>query len=353
MKKENDKSAKLHDYEQQILDGTRKAGKDYHFDNDHDPIQPAEYWFENSREGLTLFVVFYTQACRWSRCVGCSLPSKMSLKHIDFKQLMGQVDTLFNTSEIKRRYPEIRKVIISNNGSVLDEVTFSSTALIYLFAKLNMHLTHLSVVALESRPEFVDLEELAFLQRTLKEGESQSTIELCVGFEAFNDRIRNEVFDKGLTLETFEAFVQKVARYGFRIKCYFMQKPVPGMSDESAVNDIKGAIDYLSEIAGRYRIDINIHLNPTFVAKGTALEGAFKQGSYVPPRLIDIAKSAYHARNKGLSLFIGLSDEDLAVEGGSFLRPGDEKLKTVLDDFNRNNDYTLLEPLFKKIDATP
>ena len=44
----------------------------------------------------------------------------------------------------------MRKIIVSNNGSVLDEVTFSSTALIYLMAKLNLHLPNLAVLTLET-----------------------------------------------------------------------------------------------------------------------------------------------------------------------------------------------------------
>ena len=70
--------------EKQILEGTRKARKDYRFDEQHDPRRPAQFWFQESDEGAILFVVFYSQACRWSRCLGCNLPARMSRHHIDF-----------------------------------------------------------------------------------------------------------------------------------------------------------------------------------------------------------------------------------------------------------------------------
>lgn len=118
---------------------TREAGKTYLFITQQDTTKPAQYWFQNPPEGLTLFIVFYTLACRWSKCLSCNLPSKMSKDHIPFGDIMAQVDYVFNTILTKEQVKELRKIIISNNGSILDEKTFSTTALIYLIAKMNLH----------------------------------------------------------------------------------------------------------------------------------------------------------------------------------------------------------------------
>ena len=64
---------------------------------------------------------------------------------------------------------EIRKVIVSNNGSVLDRETFSSTALMYLLAQLNIHLPNLAVLSIETRPEYVEIAELDFMARAIAE----------------------------------------------------------------------------------------------------------------------------------------------------------------------------------------
>ena len=55
------------------------------------------------------------------------------------------------------------------------------------------------------------------------------------------------------------------------------------MTDEEAILDIHKAIDYLHSISSDTKVPINMHLNPTFVAGGTVLEEAFKQGKYYPP----------------------------------------------------------------------
>lgn len=329
----------------QIIEASEKSGKTYSFDEKHDENIPAQMWFQNSDEGLVLFIVFYSQACRWSRCLGCNLPSKVSQFHVSYKALIAQINYVFSDPEVVEQRKEIRKVIISNNGSVLDQETFSSTALMYLMAQLNLHLPNLAVLSIETRPEYVDVEELEFLARALKEGDTPTELELAIGFEAFDGYIRNDVFFKGLRLVVFENFIKKVAHYKYRIKCYFMQKPVPGMTDEEAVHDIKKAIDYLKRISEKYGVKINMHLNPTYVAFGTPLEQSFKKGEYIPPKLIDVAKAVMHAKGKSISIFVGLYDEGLAVEGGSFIRPGDEEIVKKLEEFNKSQDFSILSKI--------
>ncbi len=327
----------------QILEGSQKARKVYGFDEGHNSTEPAQHWFQESDEGLILFIVFYTQACRWSRCLGCNLPSKMSSTPISYKSLLAQVDWLFQHPDIQQRQSDIQKVIVSNNGSVLDQETFSSTALMYLLIQLNLNLPNLRLLSLETRVEYVDVAELEFISRALLEGETPTQLELAIGFEVFDDYIRNQVFDKGLSLHGFEEFVQRLSQYGYRLKCYFMQKPVPEMTDEAGIQDIQRAIAYLHRIATQYHVPINLHLNPTYVASGTLLVEAFQNGHYMPPRLCDVATAILAGKNTAVSIFVGLFDEGLAIEGGSFLRPGDEDWVTALEHFNRTQDYDRLE----------
>jgi hypothetical protein len=320
-------------------------GKTYAYNEDHDENRPSQMWFQESDEGLILFIVFYTQACRYSRCLGCNLPSTASRSHVNYRALINQVDYVFSDPEVIERRMDIRKVIVSNNGSVLDQDTFSSTALIYLVAKLNLNMSHLYVLSLETRVEYIDVPELEFLARALAEGDVQTQMELAVGMEAFDDRIRNEVFYKGLELEAFEDTVAMIAPYGFKLKCYFMLKPVPGMSDDEGIQDIQRAIEYLCGVSRKHGVTISMHLNPTFVAYGTQLEKSFQKGEYTPPRLIDVARAAVYAENRNVPVFLGLFDEGLAVKGGSFLRAGEEKLVKTLERFNRTQDFEILKNL--------
>jgi radical SAM enzyme (TIGR01210 family) len=326
-----------------IEKGSRKAGKTYHFNERHDHASPWKMWFQESDEGLILFIVFYSQACRWSQCLGCNLPSKMSQEHVSYKDLVHQIDHIFCNPKVVHKQDKIHKVIVSNNGSILDEDTFSSTALMYLLVQVNMNMPNLKVLSIETRAEYVDLAELEFLSRALAESDGKATLEIAIGFEAFDEHIRNDVFFKGLTLKRLEQMVEDMAPFGFRLKCYFMQKPVPGMTETEAVEDIHSAIDYLGMLSDKYGVAINMHLNPTYVATGTKLEEAFLEGKFSPPFLKNVAKAALQARNTPVSIFIGLNDEGLAAEGGSFIRRGEEELVEQLEEFNRTQDFEILE----------
>ena len=323
------------------------AQKTYGFDDEHDDRRPADWWFQESFEGTVLFVVFYSQACRWSLCTGCNLPSVGSKRHVGWRSLVAQVDWLLSEPEIALRANEIGKVIVSNNGSVLDEGTFSTVALMYLLTQLMLHFPALHAVSLETRAEYVDLSELEFLSRAIGEGASPAETEIAIGFEAFDDHIRNKAFLKGLSLETFEQMVARVAGTHLRLKCYFMQKPVVGMTDEDAIVDIQRGIDYLSEISLKHKVPINMHLNPTYVARGTPLETAFREGIFSPPCLMDVVRAVIHSKGKPISVFVGLNDEGLAVEGGGVVRPDEGWLAEIIETFNRTQDYEPLEGLLQ------
>lgn len=342
-----------------LLKRAQLAQKTYSYSDEGDPQQISEFWYQDTIEGKLLFLVLFTQACNYSKCLGCNLPSKMSQNHIDFRDIMMQIDNFFQNDISDPQKKELKKVIVSNNGSVLDEDTFSTTALLYLIAKIKLECPNVEVVCLETRPEYVDLEELEVLSRALIEGDIPAALELAIGFEAFDDKIRNDIFLKGLRISVFEEFVGIIQQINtkfhekypddykkIKLKAYFMQKPVPGMSEEEAIKDIKQGIDYMHEIAEKYSIDINMHLNPTYVAKGTLLEKGFIEGNFTPPLLASIVESVLHSEGKKVSIYVGLSDEGLAVEGGSFIRKGnteDEHYVKILEEFNHTQNYSILK----------
>jgi len=333
--------------ESAIRRATAAGGKSYDLEKQGD-TRPIEFFFQESHEGLVLFIIFYTQACRWSSCTACNLPKTSSITHVPYHSIMRQIDDIFREPDVIRQADKIRKVIVSNQGSVLDERTFSSTALMYLVAKINLHVSNLRTLCLETRPEYVDRAELEFLRRDIREANSpEANIELAIGFEAFDNHIRNDIFKKGLTHRKFEELVKMVAAYKFRLKCYFMQKPVLGMSSGEAIADVHRAINFLSRLAKENDVAINMHLNPTYAAIGTPLGDAFLKHKYNPPRLIDVARAVVHAKGKPISVYIGLDDEDMAVPGGSFIRDGDEKLVRELGRFNITQDYEILENLLE------
>jgi len=337
----------------------RKSGKTYDFADDKNPRLIADHWFQHTPEGLTLFLVFYTRACRYKMCTGCNLPSIMSRNHINYKDIMKQVDYVFHNILDDNQKKDLKKIIVSNNGSVLDEDTFSTTALIYLITKTNLECPGVEVLTLETRIEYADIEEVEVISRALHEGDTPAALEIAIGFEAFSDDIRNGQFRKALRLEKFEELVVELAHINDKLKrknkddfesmlmkAYFMLKPIEGMTEQEAIEDIKEGIDYLDSLFKKYDVRMNMHLNPTYVSKGTNLEKAYREGNYTPPLLESVREAALHGEGKNVSIYLGLYDEGLAVEGGSFIREGneeDKKLVELLEEFNETQNYEILK----------
>ena len=134
-----------------------------------------------------------------------------------------------------------------------------------------------------------------------------------------------------------------MAAHDFGLKCYFMQKPLPELDDAAAVADIHKAIEYLSKLAERSGARVSMHLNPTFADRGTPLAEALLAGTWSAPRLVDVARAVRHTRHHPLPIYVGLSDEGLAVPGGSFRRPQDADWLARLEAFNRTGDLGELD----------
>jgi uncharacterized Fe-S cluster-containing MiaB family protein len=73
----------------------------------HNPNRPLQYWFQESDEGVILFIVFYTEACRYGRCVGCNLYQHQSREPVSRMCLIRQIDHLFADEHIKARSEEV------------------------------------------------------------------------------------------------------------------------------------------------------------------------------------------------------------------------------------------------------
>jgi radical SAM enzyme (TIGR01210 family) len=266
----------------------------------------------------------------------------MSERHVSYRDIMSQVDFTFRNLLSSDQKLELRKIILSNNGSVLDEVTLPTTALMYFVTQMNLHCPNIKVLTLETRPEYVDEAELEVLARAIEEGDTPTTLEVAIGFEAYDERIRNDVFQKGLSLEKVERMAGMLARQQFGLKAYLMLKPIPDMTEEEGVEDSIRGVEFFDSLAKRHGVDVNVHLNPTYAAVGTPLERAFKAGAFTPPKIESVMKVAKASEEASVSLFLGLYDEGLAVEGGSFREPGDDEAVAKLEAFNRTQDYGLL-----------
>ena len=315
-----------------------------------EPGKPIMFWFYESLLGNSLFLVLYGPKCRYKLekggCAGCNLPTvsadSQTLNDDDIKR---QVDNTFEKDLSESEKESIKEIVLSNNGSILDPKTISQKTLLYTVEKTIKSLPNLKKIIFETRiDDYTDFEQLELISKKARELSSDVALELAIGFEIFDDELRNGYYKKGLEKKTLEEKLQQLQRADVSLKVYMMYKAVPNkyMDVDAAIEDINNASKYFAELAKKYEVKINLHINPTYLATGTQLYKDYKNGLYTPLTVQDIAKmfDKLDIRDE-LSYFISLNDEGLTDNRLSSESDYAEylELKEKINKFNIRNFY--------------
>jgi radical SAM enzyme (TIGR01210 family) len=307
-----------------------------------DPRRPVFHWYRDTPAGTELVFSLYTRGCIYGLCSFCSLPSLSAGKHsISSDEIKAQVDFIVAQYDAEK-IACIEKVSVYNSGSVLDQRTLPTDALWHLFERVAAF-PRLKLVSLESRAEFVEAWEIEGIKERLQGVE----LEIAVGYETHDERIRNKVLKKGLGERAFIGLCELLAHRKARLKAYVMVKPDAVLSESEGVDEAVRTLLFLDETGDRLGLRVTAHLNPTYVAKGSLLEKEFNGQGYTPPRLWSVVEILHRVRDRGLPIQIGLETEGLAVEGGSFRNCGrcDDDVREALSSFSMTQDYDSLSKL--------
>ena len=305
-----------------------------------DPTEPLFHWRVEGPTGPELVIALYTRPCRYGRCTFCSLPAlSRGGEEVTPQDIERQVDKALQACSATE-LEEVAKVSIYTASSSLDQVSLPTRSLMYLVHRI-CDLPKLRLVSLETRPEYVEDWELKALRNVLGE---RVRIEVGIGYETHDPVLRNEVLVKGLTEGSIRALMGLLAENGAQLKAYVMLKPHWSLTEEAGVVEAKAGIDHLAGLSDEYRVPVSVHLNPTYMASDCALTEEMRQHGYVPPELASVVAVVRDACQRGLPIYVGLDDEGLAVEGGTFGSAGLDRERTVraLIDFNRHQDLDRL-----------
>ena len=114
--------------------------------------------------------------------------------------------------------------------------------------------------------------------------------------------------------------------------------------EEEGIIEANNGITELHDLGEKYKVPVSIHLNPTYIAEGCRLTTELIEHGYEPPELSSILEVLKKAREYDMSIYAGLDDEGLAVQGGTFRSTGLDKDKTVkaISAFNKHQDIKKL-----------
>jgi len=310
---------------------------------DHPLDRPLFHWYRKTPFGPELVVCLYTRGCRYRACSFCSLPSVTAGDlQVPYREINTQVDFALGQLSAEELDAVVR-VSLFNNGSTLDQETLPTKSLLYFLLKAS-DLPNLAVVSLETRAEYVEDWELKVLRQILPD---RAALEISLGFETFSEKIRNQVLRKGLTEAMFESLLALLSANRCRLKCYVMLKPDVTLTEQEGVEEAVRTIEYLGGMSEKHKVEISVHLNPTYVARGSRLENDFRVKGYRPPDLSGVVEVLLKTESVGLWTYVGLDDEGLAAPGGEFRSELQDRARVIatLERFNATNDYRLLTEL--------
>ena len=251
--------------------------------------------------------------------------------------LLAQVDSVLSRLDCEKE--RLFEVDIYNSGNFLNEAEIPLDAQSRIVARVRQE-TAVRVLLLESRPEYITAAGLDRLTRSA--GRSRPlALEIGIGLESSNDKIRERYLRKGMSRKAFERAAKLLSEAGADLLTYVMLKAMP-MSEEDALHDVVATAKYVHEVASTYGVRARLALQPTFVVPGTRLAADFLAGRYAPPSLRLVVEAVRRLAGFG-DLLVGLWDEGLQP----LAVPGAESgcrdcLLRSLQDFNRTQDVGCL-----------
>lgn len=331
----------------------------------HNPRLPILFWYQDTPVGPELYIVFYTLPCSWGRCSFCTLPSESSAAPVSDEQIWLQALYVCDSFSTHQK-AAVKRVFLSNNGSVLDPRSFPRHVLLRICEQLHRECPSLEMLCLETRQETVRTDDLLQLQDTLgrwhrnlrdESGGPRSTphptrVQISTGYETQDPFLRNAVLWKGYDEAQVQAFFGRCAAAAgadgepVPVDEYVMLKPAAGMSDEDAIAEAAETVLHLQAIGEHYGVPVSVRLSPTFAAVGSELHLQLEEDRFKPPTFRDVVAVLRVCGERGLRvpLFVGLHDEGLATEHGTFGNHdlSDPYYRRALGDFNGHQDLDRL-----------
>ena len=302
-----------------------------------DKTKPLFHWYVDSAYGKELVFALYTRPCRYGRCAFCSLPDMSEGgETVSAADIEKQVDYIL-AQYTQEQINNIAKISIYTASSSLDQECLPTRSLMYLTLKVSF-LPKLKIISLETRPEYVEDWELKALQNVLGE---KVQLEVGIGYETHNQELRNKILEKGLTTKALHRLMKMLSDNSASLKAYLMLKPHPSLNEEQGIVEAQNGIQEIFDLGKAYDVPVSIHLNPTYIAEGCSLTKEMLDSGFQPPELSSVIKVIEFASRLKTSIYVGLDDEGMAVEGGTFGSTELDKDKTVkaILDFNRHQDF--------------
>ncbi|MHA1959981.1 MAG: archaeosine biosynthesis radical SAM protein RaSEA [Candidatus Thorarchaeota archaeon] len=177
-------------------------------------------------------------------------------------------------------------VKLYTSGSFLDSEEFPSDALDSVLEIIAQD-ARITQVVVESRPEYVTESTVNLLRTKL----GHRHIEIGIGLESANDRVRRLCVNKGFSSSDFERALLTAKEQNIGVRAYVLIKP-PFMTEMEALMD---SVLTIKKSAALWASTISV--NPVNVQKHTLVERLWFDGQYRPPWLWTVVEVLKRGRS--------------------------------------------------------
>lgn len=178
-------------------------------------------------------------------------------------------------------------VCLYNEGNLLNDRELPSKQLHYMVSDLQAH--GVERVILESRVEYITPLALESLRRAAPDIE----IEMGIGLESSSSFIRNELFLKSLSLESYDRALERLHQYDIKALAYVILKP-------AFLNEAQGLKDTISTVDYAFNVGTDVvSVEPIGVEPHTVTALLERAGHFKPAWLWTVIEVAKMTRSLG------------------------------------------------------
>jgi radical SAM enzyme (TIGR01210 family) len=329
---ESDILLRLHNTLKSIRENTPKI----HFDLKKAASSDIRIGYLNNEPVKRLVVTLRSSGCGWvKKAFGCTMCGHYAGTTKGDKFPHDYFLTQFKNEIARYDFSDMPMLCLYNAGSVLNNDELSHKALSDICREISK-IREIKKVVFETRSEYVTKEAIENIKSSLK----QSDVEIALGLESSNEKIRTLCLNKGLDTVDFKRAVDLI-KEDFKFRLYLMIKPIfltESEGVEDAVSSFNAALSFCPD---------EIHFEPATIQEHTLSYHLYKNNQYRAPWLwsiIEVLRRIGPERRVYISPFAHTPSPVVVPHNCDKCTP--EITKMILDDYNRNFDLSIFDGLY-------
>jgi radical SAM enzyme (TIGR01210 family) len=244
----------------------------------YDTTEPIRTWSEKDTiddEVADAFVIILrTRGCSWGLKTNCTMCGYFTDTTMGAD--VSEQDLTAQFKKAMKHYHNEKILKIFTSGSFLDEQEIPGETRGYILDHIPDEVKMLSI---ESRPEHITDSSLD----EMKKHQPDKDLEIGIGLETSDDKIRNDIINKGFTFNEYKRSACLVKKHGYRVKTYILVKPL-FLTEREAIKDA------LKTVKDVEKYTTKISFNPVNVQRYTLVEYHWRRREYTPPWLWSVTE---------------------------------------------------------------